>query len=709
MRKEIQRLDKELKDVDASAGQFQRNVGNYPKVLEKGLNSIKGFAAALAALGGAAIGAKSAMQSTEEGSEELREGMSKLEGATKAASNTIGVTLNETFDLVQHLWNDTGSPEELDAALNKISDSFSELGDNASKQADAYADAEKKQITLEKQTNLYRTTVAALTAEFEKQNQLAGDDTLGMDSINTATEKAQELSIQITKFRKKELEAELEILKVKKESATEGANNLALDTAISEKRAQITEEEGRQVVESMALEQIKQKNKRDIYEKDLDFAIDAFDTQKTINERQLAEEGKTVEQRRKLLDETIVLSENAFEDQKKLTNDYLTEQGKSAINFDKLLEQTEEKRVREMVKAVTMDEIVLQRVLETWRERKIVVQDLKEEEAAYWETYIENVELQLEVERKRQRNAGTLAEFEKKAALDRLAVIKEEQALYEENSNRFLELESEKLDLMQKLQKESAEKQKEMIDAFNDYVNDQFQKSNEKRVAEIDKEADAIESRIQTIRTAAEAGNEDARQSLAELEAQQARLAKKRESQRKRELVQESVLSGIQLLGANADEPNALGKTISDYTALVSIISSLSAFNEGTELVGRDLKESPLLKGKQNDRHIVRVDGSERILTGDQNKMLGNLSNDEVAKLGQMHRMGELTGGVVGVTNNENLEKEVKAMRQSIDNLHKQIPIQRVDYDAKTKEYVHVIQSNNKTEKLRTKASKLWH
>ena len=32
---EIQRLDKQLKDVDASAGQFQRNVGNYPKTFAK--------------------------------------------------------------------------------------------------------------------------------------------------------------------------------------------------------------------------------------------------------------------------------------------------------------------------------------------------------------------------------------------------------------------------------------------------------------------------------------------------------------------------------------------------------------------------------------------------------------------------------------------------------------------------------------------------
>ena len=234
-----------------------------------------------------------------------------------------------------------------------------------------------------------------------------------------------------------------------------------------------------------------------------------------------------------------------------------------------------------------------------------------------------------------------------------------------------------------------------------------FQKSNEKRIAEIDKEADAIESRIETIRTAAENGTEAARQSLAKAEREEAELAKKREQQRKREVKQEAIIAGIQLLGANADQPNALSKTISDYTALVGVISSLPAFIEGTEKVSEGVKGGVKFSNG-TDGYLARFDGDERILNPKQNEMLGNLTNDEVAKLGQMHRMGELTGGVVAVNNNKGIEEKIDRMTKSIENLHKQIPIQRVDYDAKTKEYVHSIESNNKTEKLRTKAAKLW-
>lgn len=50
--KEVQRLDQRLKKADASAGEFGRNVGNYPKFLGKATASLKNFAGALGLLGG---------------------------------------------------------------------------------------------------------------------------------------------------------------------------------------------------------------------------------------------------------------------------------------------------------------------------------------------------------------------------------------------------------------------------------------------------------------------------------------------------------------------------------------------------------------------------------------------------------------------------------------------------------------------------------
>ena len=72
LQREINKLDKSLKDVDAEAGQFQRNVGNYPDALGDALKSVKALAIGLGALKGSFDGVKTSLNSTQEGSEDLR-------------------------------------------------------------------------------------------------------------------------------------------------------------------------------------------------------------------------------------------------------------------------------------------------------------------------------------------------------------------------------------------------------------------------------------------------------------------------------------------------------------------------------------------------------------------------------------------------------------------------------------------------------------
>ena len=51
---EVGNLDRKLKGADAAAGQFQRNVGNYPKGLSKAVGALKNFAGALGITAGIA-------------------------------------------------------------------------------------------------------------------------------------------------------------------------------------------------------------------------------------------------------------------------------------------------------------------------------------------------------------------------------------------------------------------------------------------------------------------------------------------------------------------------------------------------------------------------------------------------------------------------------------------------------------------------------
>ena len=83
----------------------------------------------------------------------------------------------------------------------------------------------------------------------------------------------------------------------------------------------------------------------------------------------------------------------------------------------------------------------------------------------------------------------------------------------------------------------------------------------------------------------------------------------------------------------------------------------LGHFFTGTEHVESDLKGNKVHNGK--DGYIVAVDGSERVMTGEQNKKVGNLSNTELANLAYDYNNGLLSTAKIGVTQTDNFAKKV--------------------------------------------------
>ena len=77
---------------------------------------------------------------------------------------------------------------------------------------------------------------------------------------------------------------------------------------------------------------------KDDFEKQLDYAIDAFDVSKSINERIINNEKSTLAERELLTEETIRLADSAFKNQVGLVEDYT----KQKIDFEKLLKMTDE-------------------------------------------------------------------------------------------------------------------------------------------------------------------------------------------------------------------------------------------------------------------------------------------------------------------------------------------------------------------------------
>ena len=91
-----------------------------------------------------------------------------------------------------------------------------------------------------------------------------------------------------------------------------------------------------------------------------------------------------------------------------------------------------------------------------------------------------------------------------------------------------------------------------------------------------------------------------------------------------------NLLSGY----AKTEPATALQKAILE-TTLAEIVAG--NFIDGTENVERDLKGNKVHSG--TDGYMIAVDGKERILNPKQNKMVGDLSNDELAQIAADYKL----------------------------------------------------------------------
>lgn len=152
----------------------------------------------------------------------------------------------------------------------------------------------------------------------------------------------------------------------------------------------------------------------------------------------------------------------------------------------------------------------------------------------------------------------------------------------------------------------------------------------------LNKEIEDRENNVERQRQLADKGLQN---TLAFEEQRLAEAERRKEDEAKKSLKREKTLAFFKLFAANAEkDPNtALQKTIVE-TLLADAVAG--AFFKGTEKVSDDLKGNKVHNGR--DGYVVAVDGSERVLTGEQNKMIGNMSNEDLAKLANDYQNGLL-------------------------------------------------------------------
>jgi len=202
------------------------------------------------------------------------------------------------------------------------------------------------------------------------------------------------------------------------------------------------------------------------------------------------------------------------------------------------------------------------------------------------------------------------------------------------------ELEAESRKKQEEEDKISLEKRKEaMFDYLNkslDMVEKEIQRENDLKQKALDDEISRREKSIAIQQSLAERGQKN---TLAEEEAELAKSQQKKEDLKKQQIKQEKTLAFLKLLAgyAEKDPSSALQKALVD-TALSSVITA--AFIDGTENVGNDPQFTKNKISNGTDGYVARFDGDERILNPEQNKMVGNLSNEELALLARNYNNG---------------------------------------------------------------------
>lgn len=257
--------------------------------------------------------------------------------------------------------------------------------------------------------------------------------------------------------------------------------------------------------------------------------------------------------------------------------------------------------------------------------RNIREQDKKEREEDYKQQKKEFLEfqadlLELQEQAKKDQADAELKEWEE--LHNELAKLEAQNEADEwERNRRAEERAKERLALQQKIASE--------LNKALEAEKKSLEENTNKKIAAIDKEIDARKKQADFLRAQAIAGNKDTEASITieekRIEDLEAKRAKAAEKARKQQLY----IAAVQGYTAKVQsgDKNAVTSELLDLSLLIAGLELLPKFYEGTEHVGKSLG-MPLLPGK--DGHLVRVDGSERIMPGDNNALLNGMSNDEV-------------------------------------------------------------------------------
>lgn len=246
---------------------------------------------------------------------------------------------------------------------------------------------------------------------------------------------------------------------------------------------------------------------------------------------------------------------------------------------------------------------------------------------------------------------------------------------------------------------------KNLMNAYKEF--DRLMQKHEDLVGKrLDRQISASQRRQTQLRELAAKGLKDAEDNLALEEKKELEFQRKQDLLSKRQQRRQLLIAGLQTysnLTASGD-PNALGNTINQLGQLIGAVSALPTFFEGTENVEESLGK-PHLPGTK-DRYVIRVDGKERIFTGEQNAMIGDMSNEEAANILYNFRVGASSiPGIVAVKHHDDrVVHALNDVKQAIE----QKPDRDYYFSDTERAIIETIVTGQKVEKRIHQTGGLW-
>lgn len=715
----------------------------------------------------------SSLSDTRKGTVAIQGTLAKVSSAITVFGNRVmnffsSVKLNlQKFGLeIKQVFSFGPEAEKIKKELQGINKELSDIEkenkslgfDQVGKSIDNLKEYRKALYELENQTAKYSKQLATLQGEEERLEGATGDMTLSFKDQTKAQEeynKKIEERIGIEKelakleLQEKVLHIQQQLIDAGKKYTLQQVENLNFldnenDALLisSERLGALAEAKSMVAGKDQELLTLQEKNaterrntEKDLFEKQLDYAIDAFDVVKTINERIINLETTTLAERERLTEKTRILSDNSFKNQVNLVQDYT----KQKINFDKLVALQDEEAIRRELDKNNLNETTLTRILEIIKERKLALQDLSDLELdtankrlemneriadSEQNIDIDNYDLKIELLEDRFTKEKELEEklFEDKKELykkdyDKLKAtldqIKEEkikrlkdQAEFdrEEAKNTIIE-EEEKAskieEINQVLANDLQRLDQETLNKKNDLDKEELEDEKTKNEKLKELKNKSVEDQIATLEALTEYSNELADKRIAkideEIEASQKRFDNFSELAKQGNITAKESLAEEQRLIDEANRKKEQAEKRKQRVQLASsvlqayiknsndpeVANPLSKTVTDTILLTEFIKSLPtFFEGTENTGSDGKgIDGkggflsilhpNERVIPAKDNKAIGNITNSELSKLAYKYQSGMVTD----INNNKSVVSgyDTELLAQKLDALEQTI------------------------------------